>query len=291
MLIAVEYLGNVGVGVTSPQFFRANDGKVYVVKLQNNKLGAGVLVSEFLGAKFGRIMNLCFPPSDIIEVNEDMILHNPALAELGALAGRHFASQFIDNAAYITPPILHQITNVTEMAGIMLFDHIFHNSDRTGNRRNLLVCREAGGYKIYAIDNSHLFRSGRWTLNSLVNLGNHIKVYYYRSYGLLLRDYLSPQDFLPYLAKFEQLTDEEIAAIVQEIPAEWLPGTVERIALNDYIKLRRDLIREIWDRLCKQIPRERGGLRWLTGKVIGWSKKRSQQRHHLFKRHNQLPTK
>ena len=33
MLTALEYLGSVGVGVTAPRVFRANDGKMYVVKV------------------------------------------------------------------------------------------------------------------------------------------------------------------------------------------------------------------------------------------------------------------
>ena len=39
MLTAVEYLGSVGLGVTVPRVFRADDGNIYVVKLQNNPMG------------------------------------------------------------------------------------------------------------------------------------------------------------------------------------------------------------------------------------------------------------
>ncbi|GMA97862.1 HipA family kinase [Pelosinus sp. IPA-1] len=273
MLMATEHLGAVGVGVTAPQFFRADDGKIYVVKFQNNQLGSRVLASEFLAVQFGEIMNLCFPPSGIIGINEQMLQESPSLMELGVNPGRHFASQYLEHTQYLGKHNLSKAVNVAEMAGVMLFDHIFHNSDRTNNKKNLLIRREEAGYKIYAIDNSHLFGSGRWTLESVTHLATKIRVYYRYSYGLLLRDRLSPEDFLPYLEKVTELSDEHIETIVREIPEEWLPDEPERQGLIHYIKTRRDMVEDIWKILCKYIPRSRGGRRWLFGKAIKVSEK------------------
>jgi len=263
MLLAVEHLGSVGVGVTGPQFFRAEDGKTYVVKLQNNRLGAKVLVSEFLAAKFGEIMDLCFPYSSIIQIDEQMLQRSPLLMALDVSPGRHFASRYLKHAEYVGKHNLNKAVNTAEMAGVMLFDHIFHNADRTTNKKNLLIEKEDTGYKIYAIDNSHLFRSGKWTLESLTTLAPKIKTYYHYSYGLLLKDYLSPQDFLPYLEKVTQLSNEQIETIVRQIPEEWLPDEPERQGLTHYIKIRRDMVGKIWENLCNFIPKARGGRRWL----------------------------
>lgn len=276
MLIAVEYLQNVGVGVTMPQLFRANDGEIYVVKLRNNRLGTKVLASEFLGAKIGEVMGLCFPPSQVIEITKDTLQNSQFPDNAEADLGKHFASKYLSNTEYVTPQNLHQIANASEMAGIMLFDHIFHNSDRTSNRRNLLVRKENDEYRIYAIDNSHLFRSGRWTLASLRNLETKIKVYYHRSYGLLLRELLSSQDFAPYIEKFRTLQSNQIDTFVQQIPDEWLPEAIERQALASFVKARRDKLDEICEKLYKQIPKDRGGLRWLNGKIIRSRNKRNR---------------
>jgi hypothetical protein len=262
MLIAVKYLGNVGVGVTSPQLFRANDRKIYVVKLQNNRVSSKVLANEILAAKFGEIMGLCFPASGIIEITEKIVQENRQLIELGAISGLHFASRFLNRTEYVGKHNLDKAVNTVEMAGVILFDHMFHNSDRNSNRKNLLLRQEDDGYKIYAIDNSHLLGSGRWTLGSLNRLGLKINIYYRYCYGLLLKNRLSPQDFLPYLERITQLTDEHIENLVREIPNEWLPNESERQALTHYIKLRRDMVEEIGRKLYNHIPKARGGHQW-----------------------------
>lgn len=268
MLIASEYIGSVGVGVTGPQFFRAADDKVYVVKLQNNRLGPKVLVNEFIAAKLGEMMGLCFPPSDIIEINEQTFQKEQCPAAPEIRLGRHFASQYLEHTEYVGKNNLYKAVNSIEMAGVLLFDHMFHNADRANNKRNLLIRQENADYKIYAIDNSHLLRSGKWTLDSLHNLGAKIKIYYRYTFGLLLRDCLSPQDFLNYLEKIGDISNEMIEKIVEQIPAEWLPDKLERQGLVGYIKIRRDLSVEIWNLLCSYIPKTRGGGSWLLGRKI-----------------------
>ncbi len=263
MLNAVEHLGKVGVGVTLPQFFRADDENIYVVKFQNNRLSSRVLVSEFFAAKIGNIMGLCFPLSDIIEIDEQMVRENPDLLDIGINSGRHFASRYLNNVEYVEKDNLCKVTNVTEMAGVVLFDHMFHNADRAKNKKNLLLRQENEEYKIYAIDNSHLFRSSRWTIDSFHKLGTKIKVYYFQHYRNLLKDLISAQDFFPYIEIVKKISNEQIDDIVREIPPEWLPSDSDRLALADYTKIRRDMANEIWEELCKFIPRSRGGLRLL----------------------------
>lgn len=262
MLIATKHFGNVGVGVTSPQLFRANDRHFYVVKLQNNLLGSKVLVNEFIAAKLGEIMGLCFPTSNIIQILEETIQKSPQLRALGVVPGQHFASLYLNHTEYVGKNNLHQAENIIEMAGILLFDYMFHNSDRTNNKKNLLLHKEDTGYKIYAIDNSHLFKSARWTTAHLNSINTVIKLYYRYCYGLLLSDWLSPPDFFPYLEKVRGISSEYINDLVAEIPEEWLPDDAERQALVKYIILRRDMVEDILEVVYKHIPRSRGGHQW-----------------------------
>lgn len=266
MLVAVEHLGNVGVGITSPQYFLANDGRVYVVKLQNNRLGLKVLVNEFLAAGFGAMINLRFPPSNIIEINDEILQKSPDLCEQGVRPGRHFASQYLDNTEYLCKSNLEKASNTSEMAGIILFDHMFHNADRTNNRKNILLRKEDQKYFIYAIDNSHLFKSGRWTLDSLISLENRKKTYYRFAFRMILKDYLSPQDFVPYLDKVNNIRNTQIDKLLSAIPVEWLPEDAERHALEHYIRIRCTMVEEIWSKLCKYIPKSRGGRHLFFGK-------------------------
>ena len=160
MLTAQEYLGSVGIGVTSPQLFRADDDKVYVVKLQNNCMGTKVLVNEYLACWFGLHMELCFPPGDFIEIDEQVLKKKRRFQGVRFSRGPHFASQYIYNNHYVGKHDLRSAVNKSAMAGVMLFDHMFHNVDRTKNRKNLLVCRVNSADVLYAIDNSHLFVRG-----------------------------------------------------------------------------------------------------------------------------------
>ena len=260
MLVAIKHFGGVGVGVTIPQLFRADDQKFYVVKLKNNRLGSKVLVNEFIAAKIGIAMGLCFPASDIIEISKNMLEKSPRLMSLGAAPGRHFASRFLNHTKYVKRENLYKTMNINEMAGVILFDHIFHNADRTNNRKNLLLRKEGTEYKIYAIDNSHLFRSSRWEKEDIDNLSMRIKVYYLYSYGVLLRDCLCPEDFIPYVEKIKKISNEYINDIVKEIPAEWLLQEAERQALIKYIILRRDMVEDIYKKICKFIPQAGGSI-------------------------------
>lgn len=263
MLVAVHHMGSVGVGITQPQFFRADDEKLYVVKLQNYRLGTKVLANEYLAAQFGERLNLCFPPSDTIEIKEELISQFPELIEQGVLPGRYFASRFLDNAEYLSKLNLPKAANIAEMAGVMLFDHLLHNADRSYNRKNLLLRQQEGQFRIYAIDNSHLIRSGAWTVSTLYRLATRKKIYSRYTYGILLKDYLQVTDFLPCIARLKAIDNKEIERIINDIPEEWLSDADERRALLYFIGERFALVDEVYRKLCRQIPEERGGSRFL----------------------------
>ncbi len=261
MLIAMKHFGSVRIGVTAPQLFRANDRNFYVVKLQNNRLGTKVLVNEFLAAKLGEIIGLCFPVSSSIQIGNNIIEQSPRLQAEGIAMGQHFASRYLNHTEYVGKDNLYNADNITEMAGVLLFDSMFHNLDRTNNRKNLLLHKEKSGYKIYAIDNSHLFRTARWTITLLDRISRIIQPYYRDSYGLLLNDWLSPSHFFPYVKKVKEMSYETIFEIVAQIPDEWLPNDSERQALINYVIVRRDMVKDIEQTLYKQIPKSRGGLK------------------------------
>ncbi len=254
MLTAVEYLGPVGFGVTAPRVFRANDDKIYVVKLQNNPMGTKVLVNEFIAGWFGERMNLCFPPSDLLEIDEQVLQKSRSLKAAKISSKMHFASQYIPSNKYVARNNLYKAINKRAMAGVMLFDHMFHNIDRTKNRRNLLVSLQDTGYVLYAIDNSHLFVRGRWNSKTLKKMATKISINRRRAYGWLLTYFFTSADFSPYAAKVREITKEELTWFVASIPQEWLPKTEEREALLEYMVQRCEMVDEIVLRLCKSIP-------------------------------------
>lgn len=255
MLTALQHLGSVGVGVTSPQFFRADDGNMYVVKLHNNRLGIKVLINEYLGAEIGKILQLCFPASDVIELNANTVY--PAVP-VQLVSGRHYASRYIAGSQYIGSCNLRRVDNIAAMAGVILFDHIFHNADRTYNKKNLILKRQSRGFRIYAIDNSHLFGSGRWTVGSLQALANQIKLYSRNTFGLLLKYYLSVQDSYPYLDRLCRLSEAELTAIIGQIPAEWPLTPEEQAAIQAYVRQRCAMGERIFHQIRKRMTVNEG---------------------------------
>ncbi|SHI49963.1 HipA family kinase [Propionispora hippei] len=254
MLLGAKYLGPVGLGVTAPQLFRADDNQVYVVKLQNNRLGVKVLVNEWLGAQLGQVLKLCFPPSDIIRLEEKIIRGNKLLRAAAVPAGLHFASRYIRKNRYVNRSNIKRALNTADMAGVILFDHMFHNFDRTWNRKNLLVCHDEAGYQLYAIDNSHLFSKGKWRSATLTELSDKITVNKHRAYGVLLKYYLRREHFSKYVALIQAIRPEEWQQMVDGIPQEWLPLPEERASLLQFLYRRQELVEKIADSICALIP-------------------------------------
>ena len=136
----------------------------------------------------------------------------------------------------------------------MLLDQLLHNADRTHNRKNMLIRKEADGHRIYAIDHSHLFRRGRWTPELLKQLACDVTVSTRRVYGLLLKYYLRPCDFRCYQEAIKSWQDEELAEIVSQIPAVWLPDTDERQALIEHLQVRRSMVDDVLAAITAYIP-------------------------------------
>lgn len=260
MLLAHEYLGEVGVGATSPLFFRADDGHIYIVKLMSNPLGGKVLANEYIAACFGRILGLTFPPSDYFFITQDWLEKHPYLADAGISVGVHFASRYLEGVRYVTNDLLPAIINRNEVAGMILFDHLFHNADRAHNTKNMLLSTTATDtYTLYGIDHSHLFRSGRWTASSLCDWEYRIRIYDQNLYEVFLANWIYANDFLPYIYAVGELDTDVIRRIIRSIPREWLPDITERKALFHFIKTRFNLIEDIYRKICEHIPIAHGG--------------------------------
>jgi hypothetical protein len=260
MLLAKEYLGEVGVGATSPLFFRADDGYIYVVKTMTNPLGGKVLANEYIASLFGRMLGLPFPRSDYFYITQEWFDQHPYLTDAGIGVGIHFASRYLEDVKYVTNDSLSLIRNRNEIAGMILFDHLFHNADRAHNRKNMILSpTDTNTYTLYGIDHSHLFRSGRWTAYSLHDWEYRIRIYDQNWYGVFFSDWIYANDFLPYMSAINEINTDIIKDILRAIPREWIPDATERKALFRFIKTRFDLVYDIYRKICAHIPIAHGG--------------------------------
>lgn len=255
VLEAVRYIEAVGVGVTKPHLLRASDGHLYIVKLTSNKLGPKALANEYLGSRLGELLHLSFPRAGLIHLSHSALDTMPLLRRLGAPPGVHFAVRYLSRSEYVRPWHLRQAVNRREFAGVILFDHILQNEDRTLNRRNLLARYEKQGIRLYAIDNTHLFGSGCWHRENLMRYADVVRINDRLAYGCLLRRYLKPMDFQPYLDKIHAVVPEKINAILEEIPAVWLDED-DRRSVKAVVMARLSMADRIADVLCRLIPNQ-----------------------------------
>lgn len=257
MLEAQKYLGFAGAGVTRPLLVEADDGCKYVVKLRENRLGTKVLANEYIASAFADKIDLCFPEGRIINFSETFIQSVKRLKKMQVKPGPNFASRYISRAKYVHRCHVDFIKDKNKIAGVLLFDHLLHNADRTLNAKNMLLEREDGGYRFYAIDNSHLFGSGRWRADRLEALADRVKINRHRLYGTLLRHYLKKLDFAAYIEAFKAMTQEDIAAIVEGIPHEWLPDREERAAVQKFLLKRLENIDFIAAKIMAALPEKK----------------------------------
>lgn len=237
MLIGKKILGNVGIGVTCPFFCEATDGNIYIVKTIRKNIPKQVLISEFLGKLIGEKLDLIFPHSDLIDISQ--LTMNESFFSL------QFASQYIPYIEYLNYDHFKKAINIKEMAGVILFDHIFHNPDRVINRKNLLFSYL--DHRIYAIDNSHLFKCSHWNNEILKKLASQISIYPNHLYGVLLRNFLTKEDFYPYINRIKTFKKIDISSIISQIPHEWKEEKYDSDSLTNFIIKRFGDIDKITD--------------------------------------------
>ena len=239
----------MGVGVTSPRLMLGEDGRHYVVKLMQNKVGPKVLANEWLGFRLARRIGLCVPRGEMVCIPSALIHKNRYLRKVRADEGVHFGSRYLSGCEYVGRCVMRLAVNKDEVVGTMLFDHLLYNDDRTLNRKNFLARWEGRGYRIYAIDHSHLLGSGRWTEESILRRSESHEINQRRAFGWLLRHYLTWEKLAPYAARINSITDDEVADIIAEIPPAWLTDAERDIVLR-FWQTKRPQTEEVAERIA-----------------------------------------
>lgn len=239
MLQIEKVLRPVGIGVTKPWLVQATDGQTYIVKTAD-RMGPQVLIHEYVAGKLGQILKLPMPPVEVISGKNT--------------AGPYVAIRYLPHGHYVKPEHLRQASNLPQMAGLILFDHFFHNRDRIFNHRNLLACRDGHSYVLYGIDHSHLFVKGRWNEEKLRRLAKSYHLIKEGIYGLLLRKYLRPQHFQCYAEAFANISTDQFDQILAEVPDEWDLNQAKQDILRSYWLERQKKIHQICKSLTDLVP-------------------------------------
>ena len=248
-VLAVQAIRRMRGGAQS-QLMLGADGKLWVVKFQNNPQDLRVLANELIATRLAAAVGLTVPASDVVEVTEwlvantlDMFVERPKGQRERYRAGLQFGSQFVGGLMpgqvvdYLPEPQLDEVRNLGEFAGMLCIDKWAGNC----NGRQAVFERKPRERKYRAtfIDQGFCFNAGEWTFPDSplrgVYQGNRV---YAGVKGW--------ESFEPWLSRVEAMKAETLWEIAEAVPPEWYGGdtaVIER--LMEQMLRRRSRVREL----------------------------------------------
>ncbi|CZR03267.1 HipA family kinase [Trichococcus collinsii] len=220
----VNHIREIENGVTRPSIAEAEDGKYYVIKYLNDSMNGKGLFNEYVAYQIGQALDIPMPKQILLDFNSDFINRNEAIKIKNSRPCQCIASEYRRGNCNINPSILKRVENHQDIPGIILFDQIILNNDRSINPGNLYYDQKTK--RVLAIDHSHIFINGLvWDATCLQNLlseGPQIvpemngQIYKYLSHYV---DGHSP--FHTIQNKIHNLDLEEIRKKICAVPDEW----------------------------------------------------------------------
>jgi hypothetical protein len=226
------------------------DGKLWVVKFQNNPQHIRVLANELIATRLAAAVGLTVPASDVVEVTEwlvtntlDLRLELPRGQQERYRAGLQFGSQFVGGLMpgqvvdYLPEQQLEEVRNLAEFAGMLCIDKWAGNC----NGRQAVFERKPRERKYRAtfIDQGFCFNAGEWTFPDSPLRGVYTR-------NLVYAGVTGWESFEPWLSRIEAMESATLWQIAEEVPPEWYGGdtrTIER--LMEQMLARRGRVREL----------------------------------------------
>jgi len=248
-VLAVQAIRRMRGGAQS-QLMLGADGKLWVVKFQNNPQHVRVLANELIATRLAEAVGLTVPASDVIEVTEWLVANSADMQmRLGpgryerCRAGLQFGSRFVGGSMpgqvmdYLPEPQLAEVRNLAEFAGMLALDKWMGNCD--GRQAVFERKSRERRYRAIFIDQGYCFNAGEWTFPDSPLRG----VYARNSVYAGITGWRS---FEPWLSRVEELDAEKLWAIAEAVPPEWYGGDLTEIErLMETLLKRRSRVREL----------------------------------------------
>jgi len=248
-VLAVQAIRKMRGGAQS-QLMLGADGKLWVVKFQNNPQDLRVLANELIATRLAAAVGLTVPASDVVEVTEWLVANTMNMfVELRRgerqlyTAGLQFGSQFVGGLMpgqvvdYLPEQQLDEVRNLAEFAGMLCIDKWAGNC----NGRQAVFERKPRERKYRAtfIDQGFCFNAGEWTFpdSPLRGVYQRNRVYA-RVTGW--------ESFEPWLSRVEAMEAGTLWEIAEAVPPEWYGGDTAVIeGLMEQMLRRRSRVREL----------------------------------------------
>ena len=172
-VLAVQAIRRMRGGAQS-QLMLGADGKLWVVKFQNNPQHLRVLANELIATRLAGAVGLTVPVTDVVEVTEWLIANSAEMQVELARGGRErykaglqFGSRFVGGLMpgqvvdYLPELQLREVRNLAEFAGMLCVDKWAGNC----NGRQAVFERKPRErrYRATFIDQGFCFNAGEWT--------------------------------------------------------------------------------------------------------------------------------
>ena len=246
---AVQAIGRMRGGAQS-QLMLGSDGRLLVVKFQNNPQGVRVLANEWLATRLAGALGLPVPDTAIVEVSEWLVSHSPDLwVEVQAgtrercraglqfgcdYAGGEEGGQVLD---YLPEAALREVRNAKAFAGMLVLDKWTGNC----NGRQAVFVRGARQrtWRALFIDQGFCFNAGCWSFPDAAKRGVYGR-------NCVYEGVTGWESFEPWLSRLEEMRAEAVWRIAEEIPPEWCGGGTDALEqLVEELLGRRKRVREL----------------------------------------------
>ena len=248
-VLAVQAIRRMRGGAQS-QLMLGSDGKLWVVKFQNNPQHLRVLANELIATRLASAAGLTVPGTDVVEVTEWLIANTAEMyVELGrgrresCAAGLQFGSQFAGGLMpgqvvdYLPEQQMEDVRNLHEFAGMLVVDKWTGNC----NGRQAVFERKPRErkYRAIFIDQGFCFNVGEWTFPD-----SPLRGFYPRN--LVYAGVTGWSSFEPWISRVESMDERTLWEIAESVPPEWYGGdttVIER--LMERMLHRRGRVREL----------------------------------------------
>jgi hypothetical protein len=248
-VLAVQAIRRMRGGAQS-QLMLGADGKLWVVKFQNNPQHLRVLANEMIATRLAEAVGLTVPATDVVEVTEWLIANSQSMRVEGLhgsavrlSAGLQFGSQFIGGLMpgqvvdFLPEQQLDEVRNLAEFAGMLALDKWTGNC----NGRQAVFDRRPRERKYRAtfIDQGFCFNAGEWTFPDSPLRGVYARNRVYAA----VTGWAS---FEPWLSRIESMEPDSLWNIADMVPPEWYGGDMNTIELLlQQMLRRRSRVREL----------------------------------------------
>jgi hypothetical protein len=220
----MRYITPLREGGSLPAVTEADDGFMYVLKFKGAGQGIKVLISELIGGELARLMGLKVPEIVFAQLDEAFGRTEPdeeIQDLLKASRGLNLALHYLQGA-YVFDAVVNKIDECTA-SKIVWLDCLITNVDRTARNTNMLIWHN----ELWLIDHG----ASLYFQHHLTNAEEQAKKAF-----PVVKDHV----LLPFAKKLNEVNEEysklitvqNIAAIVELIPNEWLNEIFKDIAVD-----------------------------------------------------------